>query len=207
MATEKSPFKDKNFIGVVQRLLLFTIVVVAVGVIMANFRSDIKSENVKTVSTEMLLIQGKIKVLGEKSVATGDTNILKGHKVADHIDENPKIHEVIEKGIISQDEENFDKYYFLSKEEIDVLDVEATKMKDGEYMIVNYSTFEVIYTLGYVIDGNFYYKLSDIVRVEEERGDANDVINVQNEEATTEASAEQSTEQPTEQPAEQPAEG
>ena len=75
--------------------------------------------------------------------------------------EDKKIKELLEKGIISQDEGQFSKYYILEKVNLEEIGLESINLENG-YFIVNYYTYEVIYSEGVEIDGNVYYKLSEI---------------------------------------------
>ena len=65
------------------------------------------------------------------------------------------------KGIIGQEE--YDYYYVVNQEVLNEIGLSEIKLENGEYFIVNYNTYEVIYTEGYRDEyKNTYYKLTEI---------------------------------------------
>ena len=86
-----------SLIGVI--IAIIFIIMIICGAIYFTMEQFEKSR-IENVKTNMLLVQGKIKVLQESSVAKKDESILKGKKVADNA-ENEKVKEMLEKGVIS----------------------------------------------------------------------------------------------------------
>lgn len=161
--------KAMSLIGVIIAII-FIVMFVCGGTyfIIKQFEKS-RIENVKT---NMLLVQGKIKVLQESSVAKKDESILKGKKVVDN-QENEKVKEMLEKGVITTQDENFDKYYIIDQATLSEMQIEGIVFGEGNFYIVNYATNEILWTQGITIDGVIYYKLSDLEELEEKKNQVN----------------------------------
>lgn len=158
----------KNQKGITLLVLVITVIVLAIlaTVTIQEIGGIINQIDKENVSTNMLLIQAKAKVLKEKASFNGDDTILKGEKVSE-ITNNEEVNQLKANGIIDESDENYNKYYLLNKATIEELEIGIEKMKDDEFYIVNYGTGDVIYSEGYKhTDGNIYYKLSEISNLE-----------------------------------------
>lgn len=114
----------------------------------------------------MLLVQGKIKVIEQENEMNKEENPLKGLKVSENL-ENEKVKSLIENKVINPEDENFDNYYIINSETLNEL-----KLQDnlkGEYYIVNYKTYEIIYSKGIEIENEMHYSLTEILEHTEER--------------------------------------
>lgn len=150
------------------KMLIFIVLLIMIAVITSMYllNNRLKSEIVKTYKTDMLLIQGKTKVLSQESIVQKKEDILKGEKIADKL-EDEKVKELLEKNVISQDEEKFAKYYIWNKDVLNEVGLSDIKLEIGFY-IVNYDTDEIIYSEGIKVDDKIYYKLSEIEKYENE---------------------------------------
>lgn len=160
--------KIKNENGITLIALVITVVVLGIlaGVAVQEFGGILDQVNKETVSTDLLLVQAKAKVLNEKSSFDKDESLLKGQKLSE-ITGNAEIDNLKSKGVISETEENYNQYYVWDKTVVDELEIGIEKMKDSDFFIVNYATEEVIYPKGYKdSEGNTYYKLSEISALE-----------------------------------------
>lgn len=147
-------------ITVIVLIVLATVTIQEVGGVM----NQIDREN---ITTNLLLIQAKAKVLKEKASFNSDDTILKGQKVSEIVN-NAKIEELKTEGVIDASDENYDKYYLLDKQAIEELEIGIDKMSEGDFYIVNYATEDVIYPNGYMnADGETYYSLLEIMSLEE----------------------------------------
>lgn len=158
----------KNEKGITLIILVITVIVLAIlaTVAIGEIGNILDHVNLETVSTDLLLVQAKAKVIAEKSNFNDDESLLKGQKLSEVIG-NTLIDELKTKGIISETEEKYDNYYVWDKQTVEEVEMGITNMKDTEFFIVNYETEEVIYPQGYVYtDGNTYYKLSEIMELE-----------------------------------------
>ena len=193
-----SVYRNKYGRGHIKAIICTILIIVGVAIIYFFVRNLVKDENVKTVDNIMVSIQIKVKNLGDKYIAKGkDATILVGSKVQEHL-EDAKIKNLLDREVIKQDEENFDLYYYLTKAEVaGLIGEDNTKISNDEYMVVNYSTNEVIYTAGYVIDGKFYYKLSDIQVIEDEKEAQKEGTNLNKEENVEQTSNPEATQEAT----------
>ena len=160
--------KIKNENGITLILLVITVVVLAIlaTVTVQQFGDILDQVNKETVSTNLLLVQAKAKVINEKASFNKDDSLLRGQKLSE-VTGNTEIDNLKNKGVISETEENYNSYYVWDKSVVDELEIGLEKMESSDFFIVNYATEEVIYPKGYKhTDGNTYYKLSQISELE-----------------------------------------
>ncbi len=153
-------------------------IVVIIGlVICALFFSKIKLEDevLKMYETDMLLIQGKVKILSNEATIKGDDDGLKGKKIEENL-EDETIKKLLEDSVISKEEKDFSKYYIIDKQTLDEMGLIDVKIRDGFY-IVNYNTDEIIYAKGITIEDNTYYKLTEIKEVNSKKENQNEIVN------------------------------
>ena len=149
--------------GMTYLTLLIVLVILAIVIVAIVFfiKGEYQQETIENRKTNLLLVQGKVTMLEEMMVAKREGAAYIGKKVADN-KENEKIKTLLEKGIITEDEENFDSYYLLEKEDLDALGLSQLELKEGEAYVVNYKTGEVMMTVPVTIENTEYYTLSSI---------------------------------------------
>lgn len=152
----------KNQTGMGYLMLILCIVFIAfiVGSVMYVTQKVWQKETVETYETDMLLIQGKVKVLSQEATIQKNEELLKGKKVEDNI-EQEQIKTLLENNVISKEEVSFSKYYIVEKETLQEMGLHKIKLENGCY-IVNYDTDEVIYSEGIKVGDKIYYKLSEL---------------------------------------------
>lgn len=153
----------KNQRGMSQiTLVISIIIIIVIAVLGFNItKKMLERRNVENYKTNMLLLQGKVKVISKEFVMKKeDEEILEGKKVSENL-EREDIKELLQKGIISQEDESFERIYIIENEDLERIGLSDIKLKDG-YYIVNYNTDEIIYSKGIEIDQKVYYKLSEI---------------------------------------------
>lgn len=152
--------KLESGISYTKLLIIFAIVIV-IGIIIATYIMGVFKENsLEDIKTNMLLIQTKIKVIKGDSDISGDAGSLKGTKLSAP-DQPAEIQNFLGKGLVNQEE--YDYYYILNQQCLNEIGLGEVKLENGDYYIVNYTTYEVIYTKGYTDEyKNTYYKLSEI---------------------------------------------
>ncbi len=148
-------------------LVIWIIVIIIIGYLGINFiLKETGKGKVENLKTDMLLVQAKIKVIEQENEMNKEENPLKGLKVSENLeDENVK--SLIENKVINIEDENFDKYYIINSETLNEL-----KLQDnlkGEYYIVNYKTYEIIYSKGIEIENEMHYSLTEILEHTEKR--------------------------------------
>jgi len=148
---------------------VFFSIVIMIGILIGGFfliKNIYNNEKLETLKTNLVTLQAKVKVTAEEVVVKKEGVTYIGRKVSDIL-EDETIKSVIEKGIISSEEENFEGYYLLeSKEDYSKLKV---KNLNDKKTIVNYITFEIIYLEGFEINNTIYYKLSDFSKINEKK--------------------------------------
>ena len=102
--------------GMSHIVLILAIAIILVLIVCALFFSKTKLENevLKMYETDMLLIQGKVKILSKEAIVKGSDDELKGKKVEESL-EDETIKNLLEKGIISKEDQNFPKYYIIDR--------------------------------------------------------------------------------------------
>lgn len=175
--------------------ILLSICMIAIIIIsVITFKILVKQNDnmqIEDITTDMLLLQGKVKVISQENIIKKDERPLVGKKVSENL-EDEKVKALIENGVINQEEEDFENYYIIDGENLKEIDLKNNL--DGEIYIVNYNTYEIIISNGVNIHGEIHYKLTDIL-------EHKDVMIEENkqEEKTNEETEEQTEEIPEEQ--------
>lgn len=158
--------KNQKGMGYIMLILCITIIIIVVAGIIYFFLMQFQKQVLETYETDMLLIQGKVKVLSEDAVIAKKEELLVGKKITEAL-ETQEVKKLLEAGIISQEEPNFEKYYVLEKSNLEQMGLNTIRLKKG-YYIVNYDTDEIIYTEGIKDGNNIYYKLSELEKMKDE---------------------------------------
>ena len=151
--------------GITLIVLVITLVIIAIltTVVVETSYNLIRGAKLQTLNTNMLLIQAKEKVIAEKHFFD-ENNELVGTKISD-MTENEKIENLVKKEIIQ--DVNDDGYYVWNQNDLDSLGLNAIKLENGIFFIVNYNSDEVIYSDGFVYtDGKTYYELKKMLELE-----------------------------------------
>ncbi len=147
--------------GITLIALVITIILILILAGIAGYEGIklIQQSNLQTINANMLLIQAKAQTLAEKAEFSGDKeNNLKGEKVDNIASEEPLIKAGITTG----------EYYKWDATTLEENGLSGVSVKNGEVYYVNYQVgevadVEVVISSGYKhVDGNVYYKLSDI---------------------------------------------
>lgn len=167
--------KNNRGIGIISLLIIIVISVIILGIGVNFGLQKYKEAQIKTLNTDMLLVEWKLKAYIDDQKAEGKTEITYlGTKVSE-LKENVLIKDFLSKNIIPENE--YDKYYVLNDEDMKNAGLEITNYEDSYYLI-NYETYEVIITKGCkMLSGNVLYKLSDIEKNEQEENITNEVVN------------------------------
>ena len=138
--------KKKGFLNL--KLIVIVLVVIIIGIVaFFYFRNSLNEQSLQTLSTEMLQIQAKIKIINERN---------KVNNTEEYIGE-----EATEEEIQKINIENSEKVKILTLDNLKEL--ELTEIQEDKKFIVNYENEEVYYINGYKTeDGNIIYSLTDI---------------------------------------------
>lgn len=152
--------KKQNGMGHITLVICIAVIII-VGVILVNvILNENKERQIENVTTDMLLVQGKIKVIAQENEMNEEEHTLLGRKLQDNL-EDEKVKKLIDNKVINMEEESSDKYYIIDSETISQLNLQDNL--DGEYYIVNYESYEVIYSKGIEIDEQMHYTLTELL--------------------------------------------
>lgn len=160
--------------------LIMVLIIIVVAVSVYFIKQEIEKQKMESIRTEILQIQGKIKVIADSSTAKKDENLLKGKKLSENVEAYQGL---IDQGIIAKEDENLKKNYILDKTILVEMGIPIKNLGKAESMIVNYETEEIILTTPIIIENNSFYKLSEIEKYIEEK--QNKVENKQEENKET----------------------
>lgn len=177
----KKIMKNQKGMGHITTTICIVIISLLVLGIAYNVQDKYQEEKAQNYETDMLLIQGKVKVMGQEATIQKNEELLKGRKVSENL-EDEEVVKLLENKVISQDEEKFSKYYILAKENLEEIGLNGIELNEG-YYIVNYDTYEIIFTKGVSIEESTFYKLSELQAQDESKSQA-DVQEATNTEET-----------------------
>lgn len=147
------------------RLFFVFIIIILVGImIYKNINKKVNEEKYDNIKTNMLMIEGKVKIIKAESEANGNQDNYVGTKVNEA--NNEEANQVMKNLQIS--EEEFQNYYILNKESFEKMGMsDSIDDEEKDCYIVNYDNSEVIYIKGIDVDNEIKYRLSDIENEEE----------------------------------------
>ena len=151
--------KKENGMGQMM-LIICVIAIIAIIIFAVNFLlNETKQRKEENLVTDMLLLQGKIKVIAQENEMKKEENTLVGKQVKENL-EDEKIKKLLDENIINQEDENFENYYIIDSESLNQLNLNDDL--EGEYYIVNYKNYEIIYSKGIEVEEKTYYTLTDL---------------------------------------------
>ena len=128
--------------------------------------NETENNGIENQITDMLLVQGKIKVVSKENLVKKDESPLIGKPIAENLeDENVK--KMLDEKVIDTEEENFENYYIIDAESIKEL--ELNNDMNGKIYLVNYETYEIVDSKGIDIDGKNYYTLTELLKYRDEK--------------------------------------
>lgn len=149
--------KNKVIFKLIYLTIIFIIILISTIITIMYIENKVKIEKERSIKTNLLMIQGKVKLIYENDEANSESAAkYMGTKLSELQDEQEK--EKISKINISSDE--MQDFYLLSSE--DLKEMELDEVTDNHEYIVNYKTGEVILVNGIKKDGKIIYKLSEL---------------------------------------------
>lgn len=141
--------------------IIFIIVLIIVLVVLGYYtvKKITKDKKLEDIKANMLLIQGKCKILEENTKVNKNEDTILGKKVSD-MKEDQIVAQFLEKNIIPEDK--LDKYYVLSNEDLNNMEIDVQN-EENSYYIVNYEEDSVYITKGYMNEetNEIVYKLEE----------------------------------------------
>ncbi len=153
--------KNEKGMTLVTTAVFVVVIAALVFAVVYYFRIEYAKSSLEDLKTDILLVQAKVKTISGEYTLQKKDEVLKGTKIAEMKDD-PAISNLIESEEINiEDKEK--KYYVLNKENLNELKLENVMLEENNYYVVEYNTYEVYYTKGFVYsDGETYYKLTEI---------------------------------------------
>ena len=147
----------------IKTILLIILIGLIIGGAIYFMRNKYNDEQLETIKTNMLLIQGETKIIREKINMKEKGVSYIGIKI-DKETENEDIKTLQDNGVIDTTSKD-NNYYILEKGHLEELGLNQISLDEG-YYIVEYNGNEIIYSKG-VQDkgGNTLYKLTDIKNI------------------------------------------
>ena len=155
--------KNHNGMGHITLIICIIAIILAIVVTVNLLKVQINEGKEKDIETDMLLLQGKVKVMSQEATIQKNEEILKGKKVSENL-ENEYVKELIEKNIILTEDENIEKCYIIDKSDLEEIGLGNIELIEGIY-VVNYNNYDIIYSKGIQVGENIYYKLSDLQNI------------------------------------------
>ena len=129
-------------------IIISVLVIVAIAIFAYNFVVNTADEQkIEDIRTNMLLIQGKCKILQETTKVNNNQEGLKGRKLSE-IQDDRIISEFLNRNII--DSTNLDKYYALRNDDLTSMELDIQN-EENSYYVVNYEDNTVYITKGYTV--------------------------------------------------------
>ena len=156
--------KKSGIAGYIRLLIAIIVIIIVTITGFKHINKIFKNEDVKNFESDLLLVQAKVELIKGNNIMDKDKNPLKGIQVS-QLPEEINIQDVFDKGLITEEEK--EKYYFLNEEALNQMGLKNFYNKYEGKFIVNYDTYEVIYTKGYQNENGLYvYKVSELNKVE-----------------------------------------
>ena len=129
-------------------IIISVLIIVGIAIFAYNFAVNTADEQkIEDIRANMLLIQGKCKILQETTKVNNNQDVLKGKKISDMQDDSI-ISDFINKNII--DSSKLDKYYALSNDDLKSMELDVQN-EENSYYVVNYEENSVYITKGYTV--------------------------------------------------------
>ena len=159
--------KNENGLSFIATIFLVIVIAMLVFGVVYFVRIQYAKESLEDLKTDMLLVQAKVKTISSEYILEEKEDILKGTKLSE-MKENNTIKKFLEKELFDAEEKN-KKYYVWNQETLQDQELSQITLEEGAYYIVEYTENEVYYTKGFTYsDGNTYYEISDIEKLEAE---------------------------------------
>lgn len=152
-----SKMKSEKGMSCIMMLLCVIIIIGFIWGIIYFTQMKYKEEKLETLKTDLLTIQGKVRILSQEVTIKKEGINYIGKKLSDNL-EDESIKKLISENVITSEDGQYSEYYILEGEEFDNIGLEIF---DIQRVIVNYNTCEIIYPEGFILDEKQYYKLSD----------------------------------------------
>lgn len=146
--------------GIALTTLVITIIVMLILVgTTIGVSNIIEKARIQSITTNMLLIQTKVKIINERIAFNGDTSIYVGKKLKEQSNKAS-----IANGVLTSAELESDSFYVYDRETLDSIGLEGIDLSNSEVFIVDYDTCDIIWPKGETNEeGIKVYRLTEIM--------------------------------------------
>lgn len=156
--------KSEKGMTLITTAVLIVVITALVFAVVYYARIAYAKTTLEDLKTNLLLVQAKVKNIAGQYTLEKKDEVLKGTKIAE-MKEQESIKQVIEKEKINIEEKG-KKYYVLNQENLAEMDLENIALEENEYYVVEYTTYEIYTTKGFIYsDGKTYNKITDIEKL------------------------------------------
>ena len=162
--------KQSNGLGHIKTLILIIIITTFVASGVYYVRMQYNRAKIKTIKTNMSMIELKAKEYLNKQKSEGEEDTSYIGTCISEISEKEEIKKLIDDEIIKEDE--IEDYYLLTDEDLEELKCIDIYNEEDSFYLINYDSFETIITKGCRFNDNkTIYKYSDI-KSEDEKNES-----------------------------------
>ncbi len=153
--------KNNKGVTVVSLIIVVVILVLLASITVYEANGLITITKKQSITTNLLLIQAKVRIINEQVVFEKDDEKKKELLVGTKLSEDASTLNSLKEKKVIPNEDTGENYYLLSQSDLDNMGLEAIDASDG--YVVNYETEEIIYIYGVQTEGGVYlYKLSEL---------------------------------------------
>lgn len=136
--------------------IMILIIVIFLIFFISTIKTEINKRDNEDIKTEMLTIEGKVKLAKAETEAKNIENVY-GTKLTEL--NNDEIKKLMEKLQI----QDYSNYYLLNESDLEKMQIkDLINKKDYNNFIVNYDNSDIIYIPGLKINKQIKYRISDI---------------------------------------------
>ena len=153
--------KQEKGIGHIMTILLILVILFFVVGAFYIFHKQYNKENIETIKTDMLALQGKINIVQQEHMINEEEYPLLGETLEGK-EEEEWVKALLDEKVIVQTK----GVYKISNEELQQMELPNLKLEEQEYFLVEYENKEIYY-YKQNLDGNYkMYQLSELVENE-----------------------------------------
>lgn len=156
--------KSQKGMSYIMMLLCIVAIIALIGGIIYFTQKKYEEEKLETLKTDLITLQGKIRILSQEVNMKKEGISYMGKSVAENLEEE-SVKKLINEGVITSENGEYKEYYILEGEDFKALGLENYNLSK---VIVNYTTCEIIYPEGFNINDKTYYTLSDLKNIQNE---------------------------------------
>jgi len=132
--------KQEKGLGSMMTILLLIVILMVVGAALCVLQKQYKEEIVETAKTEMLAVQGKMKMVAQENVIDKEAHPLVGEALEGQ-EETDWVKTLLEEQKIPETK----GMYKLVQQDLEAMELTTISLQEGEYFVVNYEKEEVYF--------------------------------------------------------------